>query len=181
MDLKTGVATHCERLERRSPKCAYTHVHIDFSSEMVTSIQNLYLATLYWGKTWKRPLPLERSAYVSVCVYACVCVLPRHNVLLGLCLPLIWWVRPSHHFEVTAKWPVASGCVHLANAHCVFVCVFASLRLIDTKWYRVGAHQRWPSQLTDTAIYSFGLQYLHCTSTATPILEKNLTKKKKTV
>lgn len=97
------------------------------------------------------------------CVYAHV--LSCHSVLWGLCLPLIWWAGPSYHFEVTAKWPVALGTGHLANS----LCVFASQCLIDTKWYRAGAHQRWPSQLTETVIYSFTEQYLHRYTPPTPL------------
>lgn len=73
--------------------------------------------------------------------------------------PIDLGAGPSHHFEVTAKWPVAFGSGHLANS----LCVFASRCLIDTKWYRTGAHQQRPSQLTGTVIYSITEQYLNRT------------------
>lgn len=106
-----------------------------------------------FGQALNSESGLSQSVYMSVCLCTCL------SVLKGLCLPLIWCAWPSHHFEVTAKWPVALGTGHLANS----LCVFASQCLIDTKWYRAGAHQRWPSQLTETVIYSFTEQYLHST------------------
>lgn len=109
---------------------------------------------------------------IRECVHVCLCVIPCWCTLLGLRLPLICCVGPSHHFEVTAKWPVAQGSGQLGKCLCVFVCVFALRRLIDTKWYQAGAHQRWPSQLTETVIYSFTEQYLHGTPAATSTHKK---------
>lgn len=88
-----------------------------------------------------------------VSVFACMHVSYPARVRYRACLQLIWWAGPSHHFEVTAKWPLALGSGHLANSFCV--CVFVLQCPINTKWYSAGAHQRWPSQLTEMVIYSF--------------------------